>query len=337
MLHYLITNREILTDINGKEYIEEDGIDKDVEKNETVRFAVFDTEKFNQTKTCKPSITLLPEAELNETVLDIEVEDEGDVMCFIHGFHTDLKGVLENISSLEKKYVHDNSPIKHIVAMTWPSQKNFFHYHNDAINAEFSGATFAKNYNTIVKFLNIVSGAIHAKKRIIHLLAHSMGNRMLENMMLNLLKRKDISLAPLFKEVILAAADADWDIFEDPRAFAKLTDMCERITVYHHEKDLALYVSETAENKFKRLGKFGFKDIEKITGNIYSVDCTDINDEHSFESKMIQHWYYQDSDHTVHDIIQVFKGKHVNDFISESLRSQKTEGVNQYKLNVNRL
>jgi esterase/lipase superfamily enzyme len=336
MLHYLITNRQILTDANGKEFIEEDGIDTAGEENEIIRFAVFDTDKFQQTKKCKPSITLLPGTELNETILNLKVEDEGDVMCFIHGFHTDLKSVLENVAALETKYIHDNSPIKHIVALTWPAQKSFFHYSDDAKDAESSGATFAKNYDVIVDFLNIITGAIHGKRRNVHLLAHSMGNRMLESMMMHLLKRKDVSLSPLFKEVILAAADADWDLFEDPRAFAKLNEMCERITVYHHEKDMALYVSETTKNKLKRLGKFGFRDIEKITGNVYSVDCTDINDEHCLESKLIQHWYYQDSDHTVHDIIQVFKGKDINDFISESLRSKKTDGLHQYRLNINR-
>lgn len=337
MLHYLITNRQVLIDKKGKEYLQEDGIDTAGEENEAVRFGVFDSKKFSKNKKCKSSITLLPGSEFDATVVNLKVEDEGDVMCFIHGFHTDLKCVLENICALEKKYVHTDSPIKHIVALTWPAQKSFFHYQDDARDAELSGYTFAKNYDLIVNFFNIITGAIHGKKRNIHLLAHSMGNRMLESMMMHLLKRNDIVLSPLFKEVILAAADADWDVFEGPRAFAKLSHMCERITVYHHERDMALYISETAKNKFKRLGKFGFKSIEKISGNVYSVDCTDITDGPCLESKLIQHWYYQDSNHTVHDIIQVFKGKHVNDFIAEELRLKKTEdGVHQFRLNINR-
>jgi hypothetical protein len=87
MLHYLITNRQILVDKNGKEYINEDGIDTAGEENETIRFAVFDSDKFTKSKNCKSAITLLPET-VNETTLNISYTDEGDIMCFIHGFHT---------------------------------------------------------------------------------------------------------------------------------------------------------------------------------------------------------------------------------------------------------
>lgn len=335
MLHYLITNRQILVDKNGKEYINEDGIDTAGEENETIRFAVFDSEKFIKTKRCKSAITLLPET-VNETILNIPPSDEGDIMCFIHGFHTDLKGIMNDMCALEKKYIHTESPIKYLVGLTWPARKSFLHYRDDARDAENSGHTFARCYNLITDFFKLFTCSCNdaVKCKNVHLLAHSMGNRMLENMMHYLSFASDASLAPLFKEVILAAADADWHVFEDPRAFAKLTNVCDRITVYYHAEDIALMLSETSQNKHKRLGKFGFRDIEKISGNVYSVDCSDINDQHGLQSKLIQHWYHQDSDVTVNDIIQVFKGKHVNDFVSESLRLNITTGQRQYRLNI---
>lgn len=338
MLHYLITNRQILTDKNGKEFIEEDGLDTAGEENEMLRFAVFDSDTFRKTKSCKPAITLLSEADVNENVFVIPPNQEGDVMCFIHGFHTDLNGIMHDMCALENKYIHDDSPIKYLVGLTWPARKSFMHYKDDARDAEFSGYTFARNFHLISDFFNLFNGPaeVAAARRNIHLLAHSMGNRMLENMMLHLSSRTDVQLSNLFKEVILAAADADWTVFEDPRAFARLTNICHRITVYHHEEDIALMLSEAAENKNKRLGKFGLKEIEKIAGNVYSVDCSDINDEHGFESKLIQHWYHQDSDITVYDIIQVFKGKHVDDFLSESLRVAKADDPRRFRLNIHR-
>lgn len=338
MLHYLITNREILIDKKGKEYINEDGSDTAGEENEMLRFAIFDSDNFQKTKRCRSAISLLPPTGITETLLHIASDEEGDVMCFIHGFHTDLKGIMKDLCSIEKKYIREGSPIKYLVALTWPARSSFFHYGDDARDAEKSGHTFARHYELLTDFFKLFTcvNEQHLKCKNIHLLAHSMGNRMLENMMLHLSAGNSNALSPLFKEVVLAAADADWHAFEGERAFSRLSHLCDRITVYHHGEDVALMISETAKNKYKRLGKFGIKDIEKITGNVYSVDCSDITDQRGFQSKLIQHWYYQDSDVTVHDIIQVFKGKNINDFVSESLRVAKANDLRRFRIKINR-
>ncbi|MGI8635381.1 MAG: alpha/beta hydrolase, partial [Segetibacter sp.] len=118
------------------------------------------------------------------------------------------------------------------------------------------------------------------------------------------------------KEVILAASDVDWQIFEEPRSFNKLTEICQRVTAYYHTKDLALFISETTKNSYNRLGKFGFRDYHKIPAHIYSVDCSAIKDQAGLQNKAVEHWYYTESLKAVNDITEVLKGVRIEDLIN---------------------
>lgn len=331
MVHYLITNREVLVDNAGQEYIREDGLDTAGEKTECLRFALFDSTKYKKTGSCKYAVTLLPALPVIEKEFSSRVKKEGDLLCYIHGFHTDFRGVLEDICALEEKYIHGDSPIEYIVGLTWPARENYLAYDDDAKDAELSGYTFAQSYSQLADFFKTVAGTSVCN---IHLLAHSMGNRMLQHMLLHLSTKKDFKFIPMFKEVVLAAADIDWDGFEEEYAFSKLQLLCERITVYYHSHDRALFLSERIENKKRRLGRHGFRDYEKIAGNVYSIDCSSIPDEDNFIGSLIGHTYHKNSSATIKDIIWVLKGKEVNSFIEESLRTNKSNSQRDFILNI---
>lgn len=323
MLHFLVTNREILKDKNGIEYIEEDGLDTAGEPDEKIRFAVFDSDKFKSSTSTRYSINLFPDGNVDEIAKEISI-GEGDLLCYIHGFHTDFKGTLKDICALEKKYIHNKSPIKHIIALTWPARKYIWGYDDDARDAELSGETFARSYPLLKQFFSVLTGhqeqTTGVKKENIHLLAHSMGNRMLLHMIDRLFSEKDFIPHVIFKEVILAASDVDWNVFEAPYAFSKLCSLCERVTVYHHQHDAALFLSERVKNKNKRLGRYGIRDLANIPQNVYSVDCSDVSLEGSVIEKIIDHAYFHTCHHTVNDIVHVLNGRTTEYFISESLR-----------------
>lgn len=255
MIHYLITNREILTDESGSEYIREDGLDSAGEKTETLRFALFDSDKFKDSGDCRSAVQLLPALSVIEKEFSERVTKKGDLLCYIHGFHTDFTGVLEDIISMEEKYIHGESPIEYIVGLTWPARENLWAYDDDAKDAELSGCTFAQSYHQLIEFFEVVAETSVCN---IHLLAHSMGNRMLQHMLLHLAGKKDFVFKKIFKQVVLAAADIDWDGFEEQYAFAKLGLLCERITVYYHNRDRALFLSEKFQNRKKPWGDMAF-------------------------------------------------------------------------------
>jgi esterase/lipase superfamily enzyme len=335
MLHFLVTNREILKDRNGSEYIEEDGLDTAGEPGEKIRFAVFDSEKFIRSNNPRSSINLFIDGSVDEIAKEISI-GEGDLLCYIHGFHTDFRGTLKDICALEKKYIHNNSPVKHIIAITWPARKNIWGYEDDARDAERSGKTFALSYPLLKQFFSVLSGhqeeITGVKGKNIHLLAHSMGNRMLLHLVDRVVSEKDFIPHPVFKEVILAASDVDWNVFEEPYAFSKLCLICERVTVYHHLHDAALFLSERVKNKSKRLGRYGFRDMANIPKNVYSVDCSDVSDNGSVINKIIDHAYFHSCNYTVNDIVNVLSGRTIEYFVKESLRIKKADSSCQFRI-----
>ncbi|RNI39874.1 alpha/beta hydrolase [Hanamia caeni] len=353
MLHYIITNREIIPDEKG-EFIKADGGET---PSENLRFGTFDSDIYNATKDSRLAVTLFPDPKapnIASAVTDAEIQPysaslahtptdtligskkfftelyqnmkavEGDLLFFVHGFHTDLASALNSICKLEKTYINSNSPIKHIVAFTWPARNEILRYRDDAKDAELSGFSLARCYLMLIDFFRAIFGADTQHplndpcNNNIHLLAHSMGNRVIEAMMTELLAQRDSSITAVFKEIILAASDVDWQVFEEPRSFNMLSNIGERTTVYFNTKDLALFISETTKNAYNRLGKFGFRDYNKIPAHIYSVDCTGINDQSGLESNTVQHWYYVESETVISDITETLKSKRVEEFIGLS-------------------
>lgn len=353
MKHYIITNRAILKDDLG-EYIKPEGGET---PSENIRFGTFDSDIFRANGNTRDAVTLFrdPSApDKKDIITDDDIKPyyrglgsadtenlpgsqkffselfqkmkrtDGDVLFFVHGYHTDLKGALQSICDLEKVYINDKSPVKQIVAFTWPAMNKYLRYRDDAKDAELSGFTLARSYLMLIDFFRAIFGPDPQHpynepcNNNIHLMAHSMGNRVVENMMVELLNQRDGHITAIFKEIILAAADVDWQVFEDPRVFNRLTEIGERVTVYYNNKDLALFISETTKNAYNRLGKFGFRDHNKIPAHIYSVDCTGVKDEVGIQNQLIQHWYYKTSSFTVNDILLTLKGTKVEDLINNT-------------------
>ncbi len=353
MLHYIITNRQILPDVNG-EYIKPDGGET---PSENLRFGTFDSTQYSATKDARKSVNLFPDPKAPDTATIMTDADtqpyskdlanadtanligskkffaelyqtmqhtDGDILFFIHGYHTDLNGALQSICDLEKVYINDSSPVKQIVAFTWPAMDKYLRYRDDAKDAELSGYVLARSYLMLIDFFRAIFGPDPRKpfnepcENNIHLMAHSMGNRVVENMMVELLSQRNGNITAIFKEIILAASDVDWQVFEDPRAFNKLTEIGERVTIYYNNKDLALFISETTKNAYNRLGKFGFRDYHKVPAHIYSVDCTGMKIEGGLDSKIVQHWYYKESRAVVNDIVKTLKGTRVENLAGVS-------------------
>lgn len=369
MLHYFITNRAIKADAQG-EYINEDGGES---AGENMRCGIFDSHKYQINNNCRESLELFVDApppirakEINLSVPSLYTRDDidkpsdqlygsarlfaelynrmagkdgGDLLFFIHGFHTDLPGALQSVCELERKYITKNSPIKHIVFFTWPAMDKLLRYRDDAKDAELSGYTLARCYLMLTDFFRSIflkdptsgKSAVEPCGHNIHLLAHSMGNRVVENMMVELYRQKGEKLTALFKEVILAAADVDWQVFEQPRAFYNLVNACQRVTAYFNTKDIALLISETTKNAYNRLGKFGFRDFHKVPSHIYSIDCTGVKDQQGLDNKIINHWYYKESPQVVADITEVLNGRNSEDFVDQ-FRNQIPGNASQYRL-----
>ena len=326
-MNLFITNREIIEE-NGIEGIREDGREH---AGDNLRFGEFKNNKFilfeepaYESETNYQDLLLKEKDELKGSVrffreLYQELIDSGgnknDVLFFIHGFNTDLNDVQSAFKNLKEKYVDDPaSPVKHIVVFTWPgrSPKVPYHYFDDRKDAIRSGEALARGMEKVIRFFKdfLVKGDNVPCKRNIHLMVHSMGHRVVKHMMLEM-KENRLPFPDLFQEIILMAADIEFDLFEPNEPFNKLIEFGKRIHIYFHENDKVLDISKYTKNFSNRLGRYGRKKIDQSQIDVCDADATGTKVDRSYglEERTLNHWYYYTSTDVVKDVIAVFNGK----------------------------
>ncbi|SDD22777.1 Alpha/beta hydrolase of unknown function [Algoriphagus faecimaris] len=344
--HYIITNREVTSrksknyiPVNETEYMRKDG---DEEARHNLRYGTVSFDPVKAKKLNDFNIKIIPEVkedllakyaddkDVNKSVFPSsqvfnELYDAGvkagkkskglisqeDILVFVHGFKSDLETAMQTLAELHRKYVEpEGSTIKHLVLFTWPAKKKLLKYRSDAYDATQSGFALARSMASLKEFFK--KKFVDEKKPMcnqrIHLMCHSMGNRVLENMIKGVV---DIGMEinSLFAEIILVGADIDYYALEQPHPLYRLIDFGERVHVYYHNKDQALGISELTKNAFNRLGRWGAKNSINLPDDIYQCDVTPIQDDKGLLHNTVHHWYYTNSPSVVEDIIHVIKGE----------------------------
>lgn len=328
-MNFFITNREILVDAQGKETIRRDGREK---ASDSLRFGIYHsdrrhfeifpepdyaTETVYEMNASQPAETLKGSARFFKTLYDqlIQTDTPGksEVLFFIHGFNTNLDDVEQTFESLNKCYCeHPSSPIRHIIIFTWPGRSPAipYHYFNDKQDAMHSGEALARGMEKVIRFMKefLVNSRNQPCDRKIHLMVHSMGNRVLKHMMMELCKA---GRAPeLFHEVLLMAADIEYSIFEKEEPFNNLIEIGHRIHIYYHKRDCVLDISKYTKNFTNRLGRYGRKRNDPNMVDIFDADVTGVSDDlvPGLSTNVLNHWYYYSSSEVVNDVIAVLVG-----------------------------
>jgi len=236
----------------------------------------------------------------------------GDLLVLIHGFNVNWTEGINYLRILEKNFITESSSIKHLVLISWPSRASILGYKLDTLDAVTCGTTIGRCFQLFYKFLNeAFAGYPQLKpcKHKVHLLCHSMGNFVLENMLKKILSDGSKYL-PVFDEVILVAADVDDNIFEEPNTFYYLNTLCSRIHVYYNRNDLILKYSAKYENLRTRLGTDGPSNIDSLPDRVYLVDCTDAsyNKGAGLQNRLVQHAYHLDVPRVISDMSAVLNG-----------------------------
>jgi len=235
-------------------------------------------------------------------------DDDGDILFFIHGYANSFNDNLEHIAKLKELFIDDpNSPIDHLVYLSWPTRNHkFFTYKSDQDDAFVTGQVLARLFDKL-RFFFLELFEIHKAERCrnkIHLAVHSMGNQVLENMLQNLPNEK---LFPLIKEVFLFHSDVEDDVFEPGKAFTKLQTFAGRTHMYIHKSDDALFISRITKNGNKRLGKRGPRDRSVLNDETFIVDVSYVKDPKSCRERLWDHWGYIELESEIQDIISVMR------------------------------
>jgi len=231
--------------------------------------------------------------------------EKNDSLIFIHGFNVTFKEAIESAAKMGECYARlsANNYKPNIFVFSWPSDGMMTSYRNDRSDAEATGYAIARGLMKLAEFLHDgkPSKVCHQK---IHLMAHSMGNYVLRYALQQADKiAEGKSLARIFDEIILTAADEDSDAFEFDYKLARLPDLAQRITVYFNSGDLALTVSDLTKGNPDRLGHDGPNKPHEVSAKIVLVDASPV------VWGISEHSYHQDCDAVARDVVAVLQGE----------------------------
>jgi len=231
--------------------------------------------------------------------------DSVDSLVFIHGFNVSFKQAMESAGKMGDRYskLSNNVYQPNIFVFSWPSDGEVTSYFNDRHDAEASGYAFARGLMKLAAFLRCPPKNQACDQKI-HLIAHSMGNYVLRHALQQARKIADgVSLARIFENIVLTAADEDSDAFEHDHKLARLPDLAQRITVYFNHGDKALKVSDYTKGNPDRLGHDGPNKPHEIPAKVVLVDVSDV------VHGISEHSYHQDHDKVGRDIVAVLQGE----------------------------
>lgn len=234
---------------------------------------------------------------LDQTISSMSL-DKPDVLIYIHGFGAHRHHfVRTNNSTLQKEIINRNdSKIGLHLSLSWSVGYNYISGIPKAIKlGEFYGDLLVLTLNKI-KSKN--------KDAKIHLITHSMGNRVFFGLFNKLKEAFDYKI---IDHHIMAAPDIEPSAYLDGEPLDDIETLVDDLTIYRHNTDRVLTVSgEITESP--RVGLVGLSDefFAKIPGMIKIVDCSLLNDNERFD--IGNHNYYYQSPTVRTDIYNIITG-----------------------------
>lgn len=270
--------------------------------------------------------------ELYKSMVKAEKKSK-DVLIFIHGYAYTFDDELKAILDLKKMFIDNKStPIENMIFVSWPASSSVFPltYFDDKLMSINSGHSLMRLFYLYLQFLKEIFSNKDLKpcNQKIHLVAHSMGNRVLQSMLYSL---KNENISRVLDQVILLNADVSHKVFEESEnSFCLLPLLANRISIYINRKDLILNISQFSKNILSpRLGKSGPTNFENLKNVMNIIDCTqaknDLNP--SLKMELGEHWGYLSSSSVQNDIYETLSGTD-----KTLIANRKNVGESSYEL-----
>lgn len=168
-----------------------------------------------------------------------------ETFVFIHGFNNSFEAAVTRTAELWYDIGFDGPPI----VFSWPSRAGsfwggVFGYFADSETIKWSVAHLEQFLLDLVEQTSAGQLAADEPARI-HLIAHSMGSRLLAGALLAIAEDLNSRHGPVFCDVILAAPDIDRDLFRDVIVGELLrSGLAEHYTVYASSADKVIKTSQ---------------------------------------------------------------------------------------------
>ncbi len=248
-------------------------------------FGLFSDE--NQHMVIKDISQLDSDSFLNEIKNKVNESPETDALLFIHGYNVGFTESVMRTAQMTADIGFRGAPIVY----SWPSRKSIMKYFADEATAT------GYSVDSIIELIKNIRMKTGAKR--VHLIAHSMGNRLLTDA-LKSLNDQGFTKQFQFNQVILAAPDIDAEVFVKHIA-PKIVNSGKQVTLYTSVHDLALWVSGGIHG-VQRAGKSG----ERLAV-VEGIDTVDASKE---STDILGHGYFAQSKALIQDIFSTIRHGH---------------------------
>ncbi len=191
-----------------------------------------------------------------------------EILVFVHGFNTSFADAARRTAQL----AYDLRFPGVSVFFSWPSRGEAGEYAADETSVEWSQPHFDR-------FLQISLSQLGARR--VHVIAHSMGSRVLSRGLAALDPSALPPEAAELRQVVLAAPDIDLGIFR--QLAAEFAGKADRITLYASASDRALQLS------------YGVHDYPRAGGQAVPLAGIETIDASGVETSFLAHSYFGDS------------------------------------------
>lgn len=215
----------------------------------------------------------------------LKISKYKEILFYIHGFNTQPEDAFENTEKLQgllnKKKVNHTK----VVPLIWPCGERFGilrDYFDDQKAADASEFAFMRLIEKFFEWREADEQMNVPCTKRINVLAHSMGNRVLQGAIRKVVQYYQPQGMPLiFRNVFLVAADLVNETLEEGKDGQYICESARNVVVYYAADDLALRSSKVANVRnsiaSRRLGHTGPQRLEKVAKNVYVVDCDNFN------------------------------------------------------------
>lgn len=233
-----------------------------------------------------------------------------DTLVLIHGYASTFETSLQRGLQLADIYKPGGKSLN-VVVFSWPANGQmvpYMSYFSDRNDVRDSGEAMARAF-LIFNSYNEQLKAADRCERLIHLIAHSMGNYAFRHGLQALRRRLGDELPRLFSQIVLAAADEDDDAFDCDHKLRLLPNLGRRVTVYFAPQDRALVISDHTKGNPDRLGSDGPKQISGLPTKVVLIDSREVA---LHGDVWTAHQYYRTSPRVVADVTATLAGTPVD-------------------------
>jgi esterase/lipase superfamily enzyme len=205
-----------------------------------------------------------------------------EVLLFVHGFNVGFSDAVVRTAQIAYDLHFEGLPVLY----SWPSEGSVPKYTIDEGNVAWSRPRFTQ-------FLTMLRDKLGVSA--VHILAHSMGSRLVAEAMASLTPAADAHAARL-RQLAFAAPDIDAATFKDLAAL--FGEKAERVTLYASSDDYALKASKRV-HKYSRAGESGLDLV--ITKAVDTIDATTV------DTSLLGHSYYGDNRSVIADLFELIR------------------------------